>query len=113
MKGGKMMFKKSEILSYVFFILGVVALGVYFAGIIPESTMLIVLGLLGFSGVATLRGFIDSSGYKTYIIIVFAVLGIVLEQFGVLTPDWLAKWLAFWGVLSGASMTHAVKKAQG
>ena len=106
------MFKKNqEVLSYVFFFLGIVVLGVYFAGIIPENTMLIVLGILGFAGVGALRDFVDSHGWKTWFSALMGIIGVLLNVFGVVPPDFLAKWLTFWGLLAGVGLTHAVKKA--
>ena len=104
---------KSAIVSYVMFgvAIAVVAANVLF-GIIDQAVMLIVIGLLGFSGVAALRTFIDSTGYKTYVMLGLGVLAFALSQFGIITPEALKAWLSVWGLLTGGTVTHAIQKAQ-
>ena len=107
------MSKKSELLSYVFFFLALVAVGVFVAGLIPESTMLVILGVFGFAGIGTLRDFVNSHGWKTWFSALMGIVGVLLQVFGVFTPDALAKWLTIWGLLASGGLVHAVKKANG
>lgn len=103
---------KKAILSIVFFVLGVVAVGLFVFGIFPESTMLVILGLLGFSGVGALRSFVDSHGWKTWFSALMGIIGSILEAFGVITPDQLALWLTTWGLIAGSGLVHAIAKAK-
>ena len=113
MKGGEEMFKKSELWSYASFFLALVAVGVFVAGLIPESTMLVILGVFGFAGIAALRQFVDSHGWKTWFSALMGFICVLLQIFGVFTPDALAKWLTIWGLLASGGLVHAVKKANG
>ena len=105
------MANKKELLAYAFFILSVVAVGVFVAGLIPESRMLVILGVFGCAGIGALRSFVESHGWKTWFSVVMGFVGVLLEVFGVFTPDALAKWMAIWGLVAAAGITHAVKKA--
>lgn len=109
-----MRFLKSNILSYVFFALAVVAIAIYFLGFIPETVMLAAIGILGFSGVASVRTFIDSYGWKTKFIAAVGGLGILVQLFmpETVTPEFMARWLEFWGIISGVTITQAVVKSQ-
>ena len=107
------MANRKELLSYVFFVLALAAVGVFVAGLIPESTMLVILGLFGFAGIGSLRSFVNSHGWHTWFSVIMGIVGVLLQTFGVFTPDALAKWLTIWGLLAGGGLVNAVKKAQG
>lgn len=102
--------KNKAVLSIAFFVLAIAAVGVYILGIIPESVMLVVIGVLGFSGVGALRSFIDVQGWKTWGSVALGVVGLVLYGFNVFTPDMLAKWMTFWGIAAFSGIAHAIKK---
>ncbi len=107
------MFKKSEVLSYVFFFLALVSVAIFVAGLIPESTMLVILGVFGFAGIGALRDFVNSHGWKTWFSVVMGFVGVLLQVFGIFDADALAKWLTIWGLLASGGLVHAVKKANG
>ena len=103
---------KSKFLSYLFFGLAVVAVALFVLGIIPESIMIMVIGLFGFAGFAALRAFIDSSGYKTYIIATLGIIGVVAQALGLITSEQLSLWLTLWGTIAGITLTQAQSKAK-
>lgn len=103
--------KLKEVLPYLLFIGAVVVVMLYVAGFIDESTMLLGIGLLGFPGLAALRTWIESSGYKTYIVAALGVIGVVAYSFGFISPAQLATWLTIWGLIGGATTAHAAIKA--
>jgi len=102
---------KKGLVSYVFFVLAVLSLVAYTLNWIDETIMMTLLGLFGFNGVAALRAYIESKGWKTYSVAIAGVLGSLGVAFGVLSPDAAAVWFGFFGVISGATLTHAVQKA--
>ena len=109
---GERALSKKEILSYLFFTLGIVAVGFFTAGIIPIGTLTILLGLFGFSGVAALRSYIVSHGWKTWGSVFLGFVGIILAAVGVFTPIMLGQWLAVWGLTASIGVVHAIRKAQ-
>lgn len=112
-EGGEVKMDKKAVLAYLFFFFALVAVGAYVAGLIPESTMIVVLGVFGFSGIGALRQFVNVHGWKTWFSVAMGFVGVLLEVFGVFTPDALAKWLTIWGLLAGGGMAHALKKSGG
>ncbi|NOY60292.1 MAG: hypothetical protein GXO75_15390 [Calditrichaeota bacterium] len=110
---GGVMLKKilGEKSTYIMFVLAVAVVFGWVTGYLSEEITVTLIGLLGFAGLAGLRQFIDSSGYKTYILAFLGVVGVLLQVFfDWFTPDMLGKWLMIWGLLGGATLTHAVAK---
>ena len=101
---------KNGTMAILFFIVSAIAIALYTFGYLPESTALVVIGLFGFSGFGAVRAWLNGKGWKTWGSVILGVIGIVLEAFGVITPDQLAKWLAFWGTIAGVGIGHAVHK---
>lgn len=97
--------------TWLAFIAAVVALALGIMDIVSYELALSLIGVLGFGGLAGLRTFIDSSGSKTFIVAALGVMGVAGFAFGVITPDQLQIWLAAFGILSGATLTHAALKA--
>jgi len=105
---------KSPVFSYVFFAIAVVIAGAAFAGIIPTNVAEVLVGLFGFSGLAGLRAYIDSQGWKTYFSVVMGIVGIVIRFVfpDVFTPEELAQWLTFWGIAGAGALVHGVEKTK-
>lgn len=97
-------------LSYVLFGAAMVSFGLWAAGVIDETLMLTILPMLGFSGVAALRSFVDAEGWKTYVTSASSALGGLLYLAGFFDQAGLLNWLAAWGVFTAASFAHAVQK---
>lgn len=101
----------SKVLTYV---LAFLALGAVIAnalGYITTEIMIFVLSLGGFGGIAAFRDWINSQGYKTYLIIGVGALGVVAMALGWITLDqFIIVLVAVFGG-SAASLAHALKKA--
>ncbi len=108
------LFKKPEVV-YGMFILSVAVALVHFLGYLPEGVANTLIGLFGFGGLAGLRSWVGSKGWKTYFSAAMAIVGIAIRYLfpEVFTPAELAQWLAFWGVVGTASLAHGVQKANG
>ncbi len=92
--------------------IGAVIVAVLFAfGIIPQNVAEVLIGLLGFSGFAGLRAYINSQGWKTYFIAAVGALSSVAYALGFMPQDVFVNILTIFGLLGGATLTHAVKKA--
>ena len=69
-------------------------------------------GLLGFGGVAGMRAFIDSQGWKTHFVAVVGCAGVLALAFGFVDVAQLSEWLAGWGIVAAAATNHAIQKAR-
>ena len=103
---------KIPILTYSLLALAVITVGLWTIQLIPETIMLSLLGIFGFSGIAGLRSFIEARGWKTYFSAAAAIAGAVVQFFlpEIVTPERLALWLGTWGVITQATLTHARQK---
>jgi hypothetical protein len=99
--------------TWLSFLGAVVALGLGVTGVMGMEISLSLVGVLGFGGLAGLRAFIKSSGSKTFIVAALGALGVAGSAFGVLTPEQFQIWLSTFGLLGGATLTHAVLKREG
>ncbi len=99
--------------TWLSFLGAVVALGLGVTGVMGMEISLSLVGVLGFGGLAGLRAFISSSGSKTFIVAALGALGVAGSAFGVLTPEQFQIWLSTFGLLGGATLTHAVLKREG
>lgn len=98
--------------SLVAFLLAVVSLALRALGYIEDQLFLVLLGLFGFSGIAALRAYIAEKGLKTYAVVVGAALGVVALLTNVATPEQVGYWFAALGIVSGATLGHAVFKTR-
>lgn len=99
------------IFPYVAFLGAVVAAILAALGIIPQQVAEVIIGLLGFSGFAGLRTYINSQGWKTYFFAALGALASVAYALGFIDEQSFINIFVIFGMLSGASLTHAVKKA--
>ena len=104
----------SKLLSYVFFGLAILAVIANFTGFIGEGTLVSLLGFFGFSGIAALRKYIDSQGFKTYLVAGLAILATVAQALipGTIDPEFMLKFLGFLGVVAGSTTVASVTKAK-
>lgn len=105
----------SKILSYLFLFLSVIVVALYILGVLPETVMLAVVGVLVPGGVASLRAFIQSPGVKTYAVSILILLGTAGYLFwpSLVTQEVFTNWLLFWGLISGVTLTNGIAKANG
>jgi hypothetical protein len=94
------------------FILGAVVVAIHALGYIDESILMVIVGLLGFGGLAELRLYMETQGFKTYAVIVIGALGIAGLLTGYATPAQVGYWYSFWGIISGGTLAHAVAKSK-
>ncbi len=105
----------NPIVPYLFFGLGVLCVALYTVEVFNEFLLTALLGIFGFAGVAGLRQWIESQGWKTYFTTAMGVLGSLASFFApeIITPDRLAVWLGTWGIIAGMALTHAKQKETG
>lgn len=96
----------------LFFVAGVAIFAAQTLGYISTEVATAIIGLLGFGGIAGLRAFIDSQGWKTYAVAAIGCAGILALSFGVISIEQLTAWLAGWGIISGAAINHAIQKTK-
>jgi len=102
----------SKSLTFIFFGLAVITIAVFILGYIPETTAIPILGLLGFSGFAAVRDWLNSQGWKTYAVVGIAVIGVIPYAIGWVTVEQLQLWFEVWGVLGVGTLAHGTVKAQ-
>lgn len=69
-------------------------------------------GLFGFGSLAALRQFIDSKGWKTYVVGGITALAGILSAFGVIDATVYRAWLAIAATLGGITVQQALSKAK-
>jgi len=92
----------------------VVCVGVIIAnilGVVNEGVMLTVLGFLGFPGIAAFRDWINSQGYKTYIVVGLGLVGTIAMAVGWIDLNTFIAILTLLGVGAVGTLTAALKKA--
>jgi hypothetical protein len=103
---------KNQYLVYVGFVVALIAaLG---GAIYPEYAEIAwgIAGLFGFGSLAALRQFIDSAGWKTYVVGGITALAGVLSAFGVISTDVYKAWLGIAATLGGITVQQALSKAK-
>ena len=71
-----------------------------------------VAGIFGFGSLAALRKFIESKGWKTYVVGGITVLAGILAAFDVIDMIVYQAWLAIAAALSGITVQQALSKAK-
>lgn len=103
-----------KILSYGGFALAAIAFLLMSLGYLPETWAIMIMSVCGFgAGAGALRAFIDSTGLKTILLIIVAILCSVLMLFKVITPDVTLKAFGIIGTLLGVTITQATSKTKG
>jgi len=105
-----MSFLKTKMASIALFIL---ALVLFFAGTFQLSNPDIsyaLSGLLGFSGIAAFRLYIESHGWKTYVVAVGGIISILLVKFGILPAGQFNNIMAFFLSLAGMTLAEGYSK---
>ena len=103
---------KNQFLVYVGFSLALIAA---LGGVVyPEYAEVAwgIAGLFGFGSLAALRQFIDSKGWKTYVVGGITALAGILSAFGVISADVYKAWLAIASTLGGITVQQALSKAK-
>lgn len=100
----------SKILTIIASVLCVAVIIAFVLGYVGESIMLTILGFAGFSGVAALRDWIDSQGWKTYLMAGMGILGTIAMTLGWITPDVFIALLTLFGMGAAGTTIAAVKK---
>ena len=100
----------SKVLTILAGIICLVAVIAFAMGFITESIMFTVLGFVGFGGIAAFRDWIDSQGYKTYVIVGLGLIGSIAMAMDFITLDVFIAILSLFGVGAAATLTSAVKK---
>ena len=80
-------------------------------GYVGEGIMLTILGFVGFTGIATFRDWINSQGWKTYVVVGLGFIGTIAMAVGWITLDAFIAILTLLGVGSAGTLTVALKKA--
>jgi len=103
--------EKKDIITYVGFALAVFASATGVFGWVPAEIAWGIAGLFGFGTLAAARTFIESKGWKTYVIdIPTAILG-VATALGWVTLEIYAQVMVVIGMLNVGTLAHADKKA--
>ena len=95
-----------------FFVTGVCVFAAQILGYLSPQIATALYGLLGFGGVAGMRAFIDSQGWKTHFVAVVGCAGVLALAFGFVDVAQLSEWLAGWGIVAAAAINHAIQKAR-
>lgn len=100
-----------QVLTILLVILSFAAIVANALGYIGVDIMLVVLGLTGSGSVTAWRSWINSQGYKTYVLVGFVILGT-----GAFIMKWISidQFMLIFGILFGGqalTVTHAYVKA--
>ena len=87
-------------------------IGASFVGVIDDFVAQVLVGLLGFASFAEVRTWIDSQGYKTYVVAALGIIGIIVGSLYGLDPVAINEWMIFWGVIAAGTLTHGLYKAK-
>jgi len=100
----------SKVLTIIAIVVIVAAFIAFTLGYVGENVLLTILGFAGFSGMAAFRDWIDSQGYKTYVVAGIGILGTIGLVTNNITPDvFIAILTAFLGT-GTVTLAHAMKK---
>ena len=105
-------FLNSKTWAYISFALAIVAYSLGFFEIIAMTTATAIMVAFGFTGLAALRLYIKSKGWKSYGVIIFFGIPAVLSAFNIIPAEWFEKIFALGMSLLGLSLTAANKKVQ-
>jgi hypothetical protein len=103
---------KKQYLVYVGFVLAIIAA---LGGVIyPDKAEVLwgIAGFFGFGSLPFLRQFIESKGWKTYVVGGITALAGLLSAFGVISTDVYKAWLAVASSLGGIAVQQALSKAK-
>lgn len=101
----------SKILTIVAAVVCVAVIVANVLGYIEQSLMLTVLGFVGFGGVAAFRDWINSQGWRTYLLAGLGLAGTIAMTLGWITPEAFIGVLSLLGVGSAGALVAAGKKA--
>lgn len=101
---------KTKILSIGIFLLALLVFIFGTIGIINYDLALMISGFLGFSGIAAFRTYIESHGWKTYVLAVGGVISILFVSFGVLPADKLTLLITLFSSLAGITLVEGYSK---
>lgn len=108
-----MNFSKSFYMTILLFVLSVIVLFMgNVIGIIDESVANAISALFGFGGVASLRSFIKSKGWKTYFLSASVIVLSILTITNIIPKEFFDKSILFILSLSGIALTQAAKKQE-
>jgi len=92
------------------FVLAAAAVALKSLGVFDETLLTVIVGLLGFGGLAELRYYLGTRGWKTYAVVIFGAAGIAGLLTGIATPEQVGYWFGFWGIIGGGTLAHGVAK---
>ncbi|MCB0261359.1 MAG: hypothetical protein KDE62_16770 [Calditrichaeota bacterium] len=96
--------QQSQFLTYLFFILAAVVGALDVVNVISPEVSNVLLALLGFSGYASLREFMEANRITTYGIVIFGAAGLLGLANGIITPQQLGEWFLIWGFVGGSTL---------
>ena len=103
---------KGKELSYVTFALGMIVAVGGALGYIPDTVMITLLSVFGFSGLAGLRAFLDSTGWKTYAVAIVGIAATVLNSLGYVTADQMYLIIGILVPAGGGTLMQGISKSQ-
>ena len=106
------MFEGKPWAAYVGFAVGIVAMMAGVFGWFDPAIAWGLAGIFGFGGVAALRQYLESKGWKTYALVAINVVLSVLLALNVITPDVYAQLIAVFGGLTAVTVVQGVSKAK-
>jgi len=104
--------KKNTWTVYIGFVIALIAaLGGAFY---PEYSNIAwsIAGIFGFGSIAALRQFINSNGWKTYVVSGITAIAGILSALEVIPPDVYKYWMGIAASLSGVTIQQAVRKVK-
>ena len=103
---------KTPWVTYVGMAIAIFAIVTNVFGWVPAEIAWGVAGIFGFGSIASLRGYIESKGWKTYVITgIPAILG-VLTVFKVIDLETYQQLMVAFGPLTAMTLQQAVTKAK-
>ena len=100
----------SKFLTILAAIICVVSVLAFSLAYIGEGIMLTILGFAGFGGIAAFRDWIDSQGWKTYLIVGLGLIGSVAMALGWIELNVFIAILSLFGVGSAITLKVAANK---
>lgn len=100
----------SKVLTIIAIIIICVAAIAWLMGYVTEGIFLAVLGFAGFGGMAAFRDWINSQGYKTYVVAGVGILGTIGLVTNYITPEVFIAILTLFIGTGAATLVHAGKK---
>lgn len=100
----------SKVLVIIATLICVASIIAFVLGYAGESVMLTILGFAGFGGVAAFRDWIDSQGWKTYLVAGVGILGTIGLVTNFITAEVFIALLTLLGVGSAGTLAHAANK---